>query len=132
MTDTTKSILIVEDERILGLTLKMDLASHGYAVTGIASSGLDAIKSVTEQRPDVILMDIRINGDLSGIETAFEISKTTMIPVIYLSGETDPETIESAKSNNVCRGMLSKPVNISMLKVMLDEIFDDARTIIAS
>jgi len=131
MTDFTKSILIVEDERILGLTLKMDLASQGYAITGIASSGIDAIKSVNEQRPDVILMDIRINGDLSGIDTAYEISKTSLIPVIYLSGETDPETIESAKSTNVCRGMLSKPVNISMLKVMLDEIFSDARSVVA-
>lgn len=128
MLNNAKSILIVEDERILGLTLKMDLASQGYTVTGIASSGVDAIKSVSEQRPDIILMDIRINGDMTGIETAFEISKLVSIPVIYLSGETDPETIESAKATKVCRGMLSKPVNTSVLKVMLEEIFDDVRT----
>jgi CheY-like chemotaxis protein len=131
MINNTKSILIVEDERILGLTLKMDLSSQGYAVTGIASSGVDAIKSISEQKPDVILMDIRINGEMNGIDTAYEISKSVSVPVIYLSGETDPEIIESAKSTKVCRGLLSKPVNISVLKVMLDEIFDDARSAVA-
>lgn len=116
-----KNILIVEDERILAISLKMDLNDIGFQNIKVVTNGEDAISAVQSNEADVILMDINIQGDKSGIDTASIISNFSGIPIIYLTGETDSETKEKATAIANCRGYLAKPVNMSLLQPLLNE-----------
>jgi len=108
-------ILIVEDEKILALGLKKKLENLGFAVTGIASSGAEAIESVKDVRPDLILMDIVLKGDMDGIETAKFIVNLYDIPVIYLTAYADDEIL--ARAEKTCPyGYILKPYKDSELK----------------
>jgi CheY-like chemotaxis protein len=68
MADTT--ILIVEDESIVAMDLQSRLTAMGYAVAGVAASGADALAKITAARPDLILMDIKLKGDVDGVQVA--------------------------------------------------------------
>lgn len=118
-----KKILIVEDERILAISLKMDLNDAGFHEISIVSNGDDAFSNVKEGNADLILMDISIQGEKSGIDTARMISTVSEVPIIYLTGETDSETIERAKSVRNCKGYLSKPVKMDQLEPLLFQTF---------
>lgn len=90
-------ILIVEDEQITAADIDDILRHLGYSVSGIVSSGNEAVKKAEETRPDLILMDIRIKGDMDGVEAAREIRRRFDIPVIYLTAHADSETLARAK-----------------------------------
>ncbi len=123
-----KSILIVEDEQIPAVDLKDILISFGYRVTGIAPSGEQAIEMVDEEAPDLILMDVRLAGKLTGIEAAEQILLRHSIPIIYLTAYADPELVERAKKTRPY-GYLIKPydergirteIEIALYKAELD------------
>ena len=107
-TMTTK-ILLVEDEVIVAMGLERSLRLFGYEVIGIATSGEEAIDLALKKNPDVILMDIHIEGNIDGIEAAEEIGKHSTIPVIYLTAYTNDETLARAIKTNPY-GYLNKPV----------------------
>jgi CheY-like chemotaxis protein len=86
---TPKRILVVEDELIVAADLRNLLRHLGHLPIGQASSGLEAIRMAAESRPDLILMDIRLEGELDGIETSSTIARTQTIPIIYLTANTD-------------------------------------------
>jgi len=100
-------VMIVEDERIVALHLKQQLVGLGYEVDGIASSGAQALSTIERQRPDVVLMDIHIDGDMDGIETAACIDD---IPVIYLTAYSEDATLERARATKPF-GYLVKPIS---------------------
>ena len=110
-----EKILIVEDERILAIGMKRKLESAGYAVTGITSSGAEAIENVKKNNPDLILMDIVLKGDMDGIEAAQRIINDYNLPVIYLTAYADDEILERAMVTEPY-GYLLKPSNLSELK----------------
>jgi PAS domain S-box-containing protein len=87
-----KTILIVEDQAIIAMTIEEDLGQLGYGVAGIASTGEEAIKLAREKKPDLILMDIRISGDIDGIQATRAINEFSDVPVIFLTAHTDDET----------------------------------------
>ena len=87
------NIFIVEDESITAQDLQFTLEDLGYGVSGIANSGELAIQRVSEHQPDLILMDIRIIGELDGIATAEIISQRFDIPIIFLTAHSDDETL---------------------------------------
>ena len=91
-------ILIVEDERITALDIKYRLEDSGYVVTGIASSGKAAIESAEETKPDLVLMDIMIEGDMDGAQAALHVHDWFRIPVIFLTAYADEDTIRKAKN----------------------------------
>ena len=91
------SILIVEDNNIVMLELKNRLEDMGYKVTDTASSGIEAVKKAKIHSPDLIMMDIRIKGEIDGIETAGRIRKDLDIPVLYLTAHSDEDTLRRAK-----------------------------------
>ena len=97
MIDTPIKILVVEDEMIIAAKISMHLTNLGYEVTGILPRGEEALMSVEENRPDIVLMDIRLKGNLSGIETAIQIQKIADIPVIFLTANVDEGTFNKAK-----------------------------------
>lgn len=92
-----KKILIVEDEAIVAMENKMNLSMAGYSVVASVSSGEDALYKIDEVIPDLILMDIKLKGRISGIETVEQIRKKNNIPVIFITGNSDNKTLEQIK-----------------------------------
>jgi DNA-binding LytR/AlgR family response regulator len=91
------NILIVEDESIVAKDIQQSLRKLGYTVAGICSDGEDAIQSAEELRPDLILMDIMLKGEMNGIEAATQIRDKFSIPVIYLTAYADESTLNKAR-----------------------------------
>ena len=118
-----KKILIVEDERILAISLKMDLNEIGYDNITIVTNCEDALVAVREGKADLALLDINIQGDKTGIDTAQLISLISEIPVIFVTGETDSETRMKAESSPNHKGYLTKPVKMELLKPLITHIF---------
>jgi PAS domain S-box-containing protein len=101
-------ILLVEDERIVALDLQARLQRLGYAVAGIAATGEEALKAAIETRPDLALVDIRLKGEMDGIEVAGQFRKRLSVPVIFLTAYADAATVERAKRTEPL-GYLIKP-----------------------
>ncbi len=91
------NVLVVEDESIVSKDIQHSLNKLGYHVVGSASTGEKAIELALELSPDVILMDIMLKGQLSGIEAAQQIRAQKSIPVIYLTAYADEATLSKAK-----------------------------------
>lgn len=105
-----KSILIVEDEGVVALSIQAVLTKMGYSVVGIAVSGNEAIALAMEYKPDVILMDIHIKGNMDGIQTTEKLNEITDIPVIFLTAYADDETVRRAIKTR-SHSYLVKPYN---------------------
>ncbi len=91
------TILVVEDESIVALDLQRRLRRMGYRASYIVSTGMDAIRLAGENAFDLVLMDIKLSGEMDGIEAADYIRFKLDIPVIYLTAFADQETLERAK-----------------------------------
>lgn len=91
------SILVVEDESIVAKDIQNSLKKLGYSVPSIENSGEDAIDAAGQHRPDLILMDIMLKGEISGIEAAEQIKNRYQIPVIFLTAYADESTLSKAK-----------------------------------
>jgi CheY-like chemotaxis protein len=89
-------ILIVEDDFIVAIDLKIHLEKMGYHVLDITDNGNDALKKTRETNPDLILMDIHLKGNIDGIDTAQKINNLYHVPVIYVTGYNDKNTIKRA------------------------------------
>ena len=90
-------LLIVEDEGIVALNIQTRLEGLGYNVVASVSSGEEAIQVAGETRPDLILMDIKLDGKVDGIEAAAEIRRLFQLPVVYLTAYTNDDTLNRAK-----------------------------------
>lgn len=101
-------ILVVEDEHIVAMGIKKMLKNLGYTVTGVASSGKDAISKAESTFPDVVLMDIMLKGDMDGVEAAKEIRERFDVPVVYLTAYSDSKILERAKKTEPF-GYIVKP-----------------------
>jgi CheY-like chemotaxis protein len=91
------NILVVEDEIITARDIESKLKKIGYNICDIASSGKEAIQKAEEHIPDLVLMDITLEGDMDGIEAAGQIEKLLHIPFIYLTAHSDLDTLHRAK-----------------------------------
>ncbi len=92
-------ILIVEDERIIAEDLRRILLKYDYNVVAITSNGEDAIKAAEKFKPDVILMDIVLQGEMSGITASGEINKKAKIPIIYITSYLDKNALSEIKNS---------------------------------
>ncbi|AKB18549.1 MULTISPECIES: response regulator [unclassified Methanosarcina] len=101
-------ILIVEDEHIVAIGIKRMLKGLGYTVTGVASSGEDAISKAESTFPDLVLMDIMLKGELDGVEAAKEIKERFDVPVVYLTAYSDSNIVERVKKTGPF-GYIVKP-----------------------
>ncbi len=109
------SILIVEDQESVAENIKVSLKLSGYDVLEMLSSGEEALATVRLHKPDLILMDINLAGEMTGIETANQIQREFNIPIVYLTGETNPTDKVVADSY----GYLRKPFNRAELQSMV-------------
>jgi PAS domain S-box-containing protein len=112
-------ILIVEDEYIIAANLRENLESLSYEVVDIASTAEEAIAKATQLRPNLVLMDIRLQGEQDGIQAAEEIWQQLKIPVIYVTGHSDQSTLDRAKATFPF-GYLLKPVREKELCVAIE------------
>jgi two-component system, cell cycle sensor histidine kinase and response regulator CckA len=110
-----KTVLVVEDERVVAKDLQRTLISFGYDVPLTAASADDAIRAASERCPDLVLMDIRIKGDLDGIQTAEILRSRFDVPVVYLTAYADDATVERAKKTEP-HAYLLKPVKADELR----------------
>ena len=96
-------ILIVEDEAVLAMVYLQLVRELGYASVGLAFSGKDALAAVERGRPKLILLDIKLRGDMDGIEVAEIIRNRHAVPIIYITAYSDPETMRRARlTDPVC------------------------------
>ncbi|AUB55199.1 histidine kinase [Methanobacterium subterraneum] len=120
------TILVVEDERITAEDIRAGLKFAGYKVPAVCSTGEDAVQQAGRLEPDLVLMDIKLEGEMDGIEAAAEIKKSHDIPVIYLTAYSDEETVERAKLTEPSgflvkgQGLLSKPFNENELHAAIE------------
>jgi PAS domain S-box-containing protein len=105
-----EKILIVEDEGIVARETEYRLKDLGYNICGLAASGAEAIKKADKSRPDVVLMDIMLKGEMDGIEAAEQIHSKFSIPVVYVTAHADETTLQRAKRTEPM-GYLLKPFN---------------------
>jgi two-component system, response regulator PdtaR len=112
-----KSILIVEDEPIVSLSLTHALCSWGFKAAAVPS-GEEALVFVDQQPVHLILMDIRLKGKLDGIEAAVKILEKKKVPIIFLTAYADPEIIERIQASGAF-GYLEKPYNDEELRDMI-------------
>jgi hypothetical protein len=104
----SRRVAIVEDEGILALDIERHLKSKGFEVCGVAADSDSAIALVDKERPDLVLMDIRIQGPRDGVETATTLRERFDVPIVYLTAHSDPRTIERAQ-RTAPMGYLVKP-----------------------
>ncbi|MEQ8167294.1 MAG: sigma 54-interacting transcriptional regulator [Candidatus Eremiobacterota bacterium] len=113
------NILIVEDEKILAMTMKKMLISLGYKVVGTVSSGEKALQKISEEKPSLVLMDVRLKGPINGIEVAEKLTGFYNIPVIYITAYEDKETFERAKLTAPF-GYIIKPFDEKILHMTIE------------
>jgi two-component system, response regulator PdtaR len=107
---TPSKILIVEDEAIIALQMKIQLSRLGYVVCDTVGTAEQAIARARECAPDLILMDIHLHGVMSGADAMLEIRAFSQAPVIFMTGYPDEEVEESAARSQPA-GYLVKPIN---------------------
>ena len=112
-------VLIVEDEGLIAHDIAARLEQAGYEVAGIAESGEETLRKVAESAPHLILMDIRIKGDLDGIETAARVQQKFDVPIIYLTAHSDRQTLDRAKLTAPF-GYLTKPLQQANLQTSIE------------
>jgi len=122
-----KQILVVEDERVVAEDIKNSLQDIGYDVTAVVSSGEDAIKKAVEDKPDLVLLDIKLKGDMDGIAVANKIRSQTHIPVVYLTAHADEITLERAKLTEPY-GYILKPFENKDLQITIEMALNNWRT----
>src|SRR5579863_2444138 len=112
-------IIIVEDERVTAEDLSDILTDLGYSVTAAVSSGVDAIAQAEANPPDIVLMDIHIQGEMDGTQVALVLRERFNIPVIYLTAHADSETVGRAKDAGAL-GYITKPFQEAALQASIE------------
>jgi CheY-like chemotaxis protein len=113
------SILVAEDEAIVAIDIKTRLQRFGYQIKGIVVSGQDAISQAEALRPDLVLMDIMLQGEIDGIAAAEWIGKNLFIPILFLTAYTEKVIVERAKHVR-SYGYLLKPFDERQLRIGIE------------
>lgn len=112
-------IMVVEDERIVALDLAATLGELGYSIAGMATRGEEAIEQARLLNPNLILMDVRLGGQIDGIQAAQTIRAQRDVPVIYLTAHSDTETLRRA-AHSAASGYLVKPFKAPELRCAIE------------
>lgn len=112
-----QNILIVEDNLIIALDLQERLMSRGYHIPAIASNGLQAVANASDFKPDLIMMDVGLKGEMNGIEAAQKIRETYEVPIIYVTGNC--EILHQHRISDPCIG---KPYDDRELEEKIDSL----------
>jgi PAS domain S-box-containing protein len=119
MATTSANILIVEDEGIVARNLDQRLTGLGYAVVGVTAFGEQAVSMARTNRPDLVLMDIRLRGEMDGIAAAEQIHQELQLPVVYLTAYADEDTLRRARVTEPF-GYILKPFQERELRTAIE------------
>lgn len=112
-------IMVIEDEQLVSLDLRVRLSAMGYNVTACVPSGEEALKAARSTGPDLALMDIGLKGDLDGVETARRLRSELGVPVVFITAYTDDATLGRAKVIEPY-GYLVKPIQDNELRTAIE------------
>lgn len=112
-------VLLVEDDRITSTLIQRYIRDLKYELVGAVSSGEEAVDIINSSTPDVVLMDINLEGDIDGIESAKRINNRDSIPFVYITSSADSSTINRAKESNAY-GYIIKPFDKKDLRASLE------------
>ena len=112
-------VLVVEDEAITGMDIRQSLINRGYAVPEVVCSGVDAVAAAESLHPQLVLMDIRLPGEIDGVEAARRIHYQLNIPIVFLTAFADLATLERAKAAEPCAYLL-KPFDETLLATTIE------------
>ena len=120
-------VMIVEDEGVVALDMTHELESAGYSVISHVTNGEDAVTQALELSPDVILMDITIQGPIDGITAAQRINEKLSIPIVFVTAHADEVTLQRAKLARPC-GYVLKPFEPNELRANIEIALHNAQT----
>jgi two-component system, LytTR family, response regulator len=118
--ESERKILIVEDEKVIALDLQKTISQFGYSVVSTVSSGEEALDVMVANRPNLIIMDILLAGDLNGIETGVIVSERYKIPIIYITAYAKEILLRSKITESST--FLVKPFNENELKEKIEAV----------
>ncbi len=114
-----KKVMIVEDESVISLDIKTSLMRLGYDIAGVAASGDVALRKIRDSRPDVILMDIHLKGEMTGIDVSEQVRSELQIPIVFLTANADRNTFKEANQTDPY-GYLLKPFEQRELGIAIE------------
>jgi len=114
-----RTILVVEDDAVTSLELTRKLSSFGYLVLPVVSRADDALRVVEDERPDLVMMDISLEGEVDGIEAAVRMRTKLDVPVLFLTASSDDESVDRARAADAY-GYLIKPVKSVELRTAVE------------
>lgn len=114
MENPPKGVLIVEDELIIAMMIEKMIQNLGHSVVAKVTTGEEAIQAVEDYKPDIILMDIRLQGEMDGIEAMSEIRQNSDAPVIFVTGNSD-ESYRRRVEESDPLDFLTKPITLNDL-----------------
>ena len=120
-------IMLVEDEYAVAADLTARLKKLGYSICCHATSGEEAVEKANLHLPDCILMDIRLDGEMDGIDAALEIRKLHAFPIVFLTAHGEEETIKRAKFSEP-QGYILKPFDIHEIRANIEIALHKSRT----
>ncbi len=115
----TKKVIIIEDDKMLSTVFRMFLAQMGHELIGFFMSAKEALEVIDDNKPDIVLMDIILKGDINGIVAANLIKEKYNIPVVFISSSTDDDIIGSAVDSNAY-GYLVKPIDKFSMQIAIE------------
>lgn len=118
------NILLVEDEQIAAMDIQEMIEQADYTVSSVVDSADAALDAIAEHSIDLVIMDIRLNGDRDGIDAVEEINDQYEIPVVYLTAHSDDDTLKRAKETNPA-GFLVKPVTEADLRTTIEMVLEN-------
>lgn len=113
--ENSRRVLIVEDDALQSLLLEKFVSKLGYNIIGKTAKGEEAVKLALELEPDIITMDIYLEHDMDGISAVEEIHKSKIIPVIYITGNSDDYNLKRVQKTQFVDYLL-KPITIESLR----------------
>ena len=124
--DISKKAIIVEDNLVLSILYENYLEEMVFKTVGKIKSGEAAVKLVEKYKPDVVIMDIKLEGEMDGIEAAIKIRSFSTVPIIFITGNSDPMHVERASlvSNS---DFLQKPVTQELLSETVKNMLGNAQ-----
>jgi DNA-binding response OmpR family regulator len=120
---TARKVLIVEDETLIALDLKSRVERRGYSVLPVVRSAASAVSSALEHSPDIILMDVLLKGEKTGVDAACEITESMKVPILFLTGNTHIVKEERLRGIPV-HNILGKPPVDSVLFRLMEEMMN--------
>jgi|tagenome__1003787_1003787.scaffolds.fasta_scaffold20816479_2 DNA-binding NarL/FixJ family response regulator len=114
-------VLVVDDEQLIALGLRLTLEEMGIDVCGIAATADMAIELAQIHKPGIILMDVRLRGNGDGVDAALEIYRTLDVAVIFITGSREPETVERIHQDHPA-AILFKPILPIHLKEAIEKV----------